>query len=76
LTLPLDNLGDISLEMHLLCSESSDAARRLMLRQPLDEATLEEWALMDDALAKAKGLLDSAVKRIKGSRKKRGKRAR
>lgn len=74
--LPLDYISELSFEIHLLRSECSEAAQRLMGQTSLDEWALEECALMDDALAQAKRVLDSSVARIKHSRKKRGKRAR
>ena len=75
-SLPLDYVSELAFEIHLMRSECSDAARRLMRHEPLDELALEECALMDEALAAAKRRLDSAILHIKQSRKKRGKRLR
>ena len=74
--LPLESVSEIAFEIHLLRSEFSDAAWRLMNRASLDEAALEECAVIDDALAEAKRILEVAVARVRLSRKKRGKRAR
>jgi len=73
--LPLDYISELSFEIHLMRSECSDAAQRLLRHKPLDELALEECAVMDDALAHAKRALDSAVVRIRHARKRRGKRA-
>jgi len=74
--LPIDLACDISLELHLLRGECSQAAERLMLHQHPDEGALEECALLDDALAKAKGVLDCALVRISRSRNQRRRRTR
>jgi hypothetical protein len=74
--LPLESVSEIAFEIHLLRSEFGDAARRLMLRTSLDEAALEECAVIDDALAEAKRILERAVTRVGLSRTKRGRRAR
>ncbi len=73
--LPLDYMSELSFEIHLMRSECSDAARRILLKQTVDEAALEECALIDDALAQAKRVLDSALERVKRSREKRKRRS-
>ncbi|HVV73919.1 MAG TPA: hypothetical protein VHI52_20870 [Verrucomicrobiae bacterium] len=74
--LPLEYISEVSFEMHLMRGECSDAARRLLLQPRIDEAALEDCAVMDEALAQAKRILDSAVARVRTSREQRKKRLR
>jgi len=71
--LPLDYVSEVSFEIHLMRGECSDAARRLLLQPRVDEIAVEECAVMDEALARAKRILDSAVERIRQSRRRRKK---
>ena len=75
-SLPLDYAAEIAFEMHLLRGECSQAARDLITQRPLDEHALEECARLDDALAKAHLLVQTAIARIKGVRSKRRPRSR
>ncbi len=74
--LPLDYAAELAFEIHLLRGECSQAARDLMSQRPLDENALEECARLDDALAKAHALVQTAIARIKGVRSKRRPRRR
>ncbi len=61
LALPLDYASELSFELHLMRGECSEAARKLMAHHPVDEKGLEDCAVLDDALAQAKRLLDCAL---------------
>lgn len=74
--LPLDYAAEIAFEIHLLRGECSQAARDLIKQSPLDAQALEECARLDDALAKAHALVQTAIERIKGVRPKRRPRPR
>lgn len=76
LALPLDYASELSFELHLMRGECSEAARKLMAHHPVDEKGLEDCAVLDDALAQAKRLLDCALDRVQRSRKKRTRRSR
>ena len=67
-TLPLDYATEIAVEMHLMRAECSDAARVLLSHSETNDAALEECAQLDDALARAQAILQSAVKNIRYSR--------
>jgi hypothetical protein len=74
--LPLDYAAEIAFEIHLLRGECSQAARDLINQRSLDEHALEECARLDDALARAHALVQTAIERIKGMRAKRRPRSR
>ena len=74
--LPLDYAAEIAFEIHLLRSECSQAACNLMNQRSLDEPALEDCARLDDALARAHALVQTAIERIKGVRGKRRSRPR
>jgi hypothetical protein len=73
---PLDYAAEIAFEIHLLRGECSQAARDLVNQRPLDENGLEECARLDDALAKAYILVQTAITRIKRVRSRRRPRSR
>ena len=66
--LPLDYAAELAFEIHLLRAECSQAAGNLIQQCPLDEYALEDCARLDDALARAHVLVQSAVDRIKRKR--------
>jgi len=74
--LPLDYATEIAFEIHLLRGECSQTARDLINQRSLDEHALEDCARLDDALARAHALVQTAIKRIKGVRAKRRPRSR
>jgi hypothetical protein len=63
-------------EIEAIRGECSDAARRILARNPVDEIELEESARMDDALSKAHSYLKSHLRSIMLSRIRRKTRAR
>ncbi|HLH53092.1 MAG TPA: hypothetical protein VKY92_05695 [Verrucomicrobiae bacterium] len=64
-TLPLAYAAQIAYELNSMRRECSEFAMRLLSKRPLDEANLEECARLDDALARAHGVLNSALDGIK-----------
>jgi len=74
--LPLDYVSELCVELHLMRGECSEAARRALRQPHIDEVALEECALIDEALAKAKRVLDAALEQVKRSRVKKKKRSR
>jgi hypothetical protein len=74
--LPLEYCAEIAFEIHLLRGECSQAARDLISQRPLDEHALEDCARLDEALAKAHAVVQTALNRIKGIRAKRRPRSR
>ena len=63
-TLPLDYTTELVMEIHLMRADCSDAAEDLMEESTIDEVSLEECAVLDDALARAHIVLQGAVRRI------------
>ena len=74
--LPLDYAAEIAFEIHLLRGECSQAACDLINQRTLDEHALEDCARLDDALARAYALVQTALARIKGMSAKRRPRSR
>jgi hypothetical protein len=70
--LPLDYATELALEMHMMRAECCDAAFNVVREPPVDNAALEECAILDEALAKAQALLQSAVATIHELRILRG----
>ncbi len=71
-TLPLAFATGLAMEIHLMRGECSDAARDLMRDAPPDEIGLQECAVLEEALAKAQRVLQSAVASITRLRAARG----
>jgi len=69
--LPLDYASELAMELHMMRAECSAVAEDLMEQRPLDEASLQECAVLDDALVQTNLLLRRAVGAIKASRAKR-----
>ncbi len=69
--LPLEYAAQIVFELHSMRRECSEFASRLMTQRPLNERGLEECARLDDALARAHGVLQNAVDSIKTAQEKR-----
>jgi hypothetical protein len=65
LDLPLEYTAELVFEIGSLRSDCSEAAQRLVERQPLDELALDECARFDDALAQAHAILARAVQRAR-----------
>lgn len=69
--LPLDYAAEVAFELHLMRGECSDAAGELLENLDLDEAALEECALLDEALREAHRIMGGAVagiRRLRASR--------
>lgn len=71
-TLPLEYAAQIAYELNSMRRECSEFAMHLLSRRPLDETNLEDCALLDEALARAHGVLNSALGSIKTARFKDG----
>jgi hypothetical protein len=69
-TLPLDYAAQIAFELDAMRRECSEIAMVLLSQRTIDEANLEECARLDEALARANGILRSALKGIQTSRVK------
>jgi len=69
--LPLDYANEIAIEMHLMRGECSDFARAILEQSPEDLESLEECALLDEALARAHTVLIDALRCIRASRVRR-----
>ena len=67
-TLPLEYAAQIAYELNSMRRECSEFAMRLLSRRPIDETYLEDCARLDEALARAHGVLHSAVTGIKHRR--------
>jgi len=70
--LPLDCASELAMELHMMRAECCAVAADLMEQGPLDEASLRECAVLDEALLQANLLLRRALAGIKVSRAKRG----
>lgn len=68
--LPLEYAAQIVFELHSMRRECSEFASRLMSQRPLNDQGLEECARLDDALARAHGVLQHALDAIRTSRNK------
>ena len=66
--LPLDYAAELAVEMQLMRAECCEAAHGLLQEGIPDEIGLEECAVLDEALAKAQALLNSAVGTIRRGR--------
>lgn len=64
LALPLEYAAQIAFELHSMRRECSEFAGKLMRQRPLNERGLEECARLDDALARAHGVLQNALDAI------------
>ena len=71
IALPIDYASDLAIEMHLMRGECSDIARTIMEQTPVDFDTLQECALLDEALARAHSILITALRNVKASRDRR-----
>ena len=69
---PVAYAAEIAFEINLMREECSNAARAIVSQSILDEATLEECACLDEALAIAHQALRTALGHIHLSRAKRG----
>ena len=67
-TLPLEYAAQIVFELNSMRRECRELAGRLMSRTPVSEQGLEECARLDEALARAHGLLREAVDGIKSNK--------
>jgi len=76
ITLPLEYVAQIVFELHSMRRECSELGFRLMNRNPVSEQVLEECAQLDDALARAHGVLREALDGIKNSQERRNSRDR
>ena len=71
ITLPLEYAAQIVFELHSMRRECSEFASRLMCKRPFNENGLEQCAQLDDALARAHGILQNALESIKAGHDKR-----
>jgi hypothetical protein len=71
ISLPLGRGGLLALQINSLRDECCVAADKLMQQKTINEAELEEAALLDDALAETQRILKTAIARIVWSRLKR-----
>ena len=74
--LPIGTTARIAFEIDSTRAGCSKLAEKLLRRDPVDEAELEECIRLDDALAQAHRLLKATVRGIMMSRLKRASRAR
>lgn len=74
--LPIGRTARLAFEIDLIRGACCKAADLIGNKHPLDEAELEECALLDDALAQAHHLLKSTVRNVMLSRLSRRSRAR
>lgn len=74
--LPIGTTARIAFEIDSARAGCSKVAEKLLRRDPVDEAELEECIRLDDALARAHRLLKTTVRGIMMSRLKRASRAR
>jgi hypothetical protein len=71
ITLPLEYVAQIVFELDSMRRECSELGFFLMTRNPVSENVLEECAQLDDALARAHGVLREALDGIKTSQARR-----
>lgn len=69
--LPLEYAAELVFELHLLRGECGDVARGILEQEQPDEGALEECALLDEAIAKAHGILGSTLQGIRAQRDQR-----
>jgi hypothetical protein len=63
--LPLEYAAQIVFELECMRRECSEFANRLLSQRPLNECGLEQCAKLDDALARAHGILHHGLGSIK-----------
>ena len=66
--LPIGRTARVAFEIDAMRSECCKAAQLLLSKNKLDEVEFEECARLDEALARAQGILKAAVKNIMLSR--------
>ena len=71
MALPLEYAAQITFELHSMRRECCEFAGKLMSQRPMNERGLEECARLDDALARAHGILQHAIEAIKACQDKR-----
>lgn len=74
--LPIGRTARIAYEIDAMRATCCRAAQLLTQRKPLDEAELEECAMLDEGLARAHRLLKATVREVMLSRLSRRSRAR
>jgi hypothetical protein len=75
ISLPIGRTALLAFQMNSLRDECCAAAEKMIRKDPVDQAELDECARLDDALAESQRLLKSTLARIAYSRLKRRSRA-
>ena len=71
----LDSAVDLMFEIHLMRGDCCTAARSISAKTPIDEAAIEECALLEESLATVYQNLQRTLKAIQHSRRKPRRRA-
>lgn len=68
---PLAYAAEIAFDINLMRQECCEGAQWIASHRPVDEATLEEYACLDEALAAADLALKTALTQIHAARARR-----